>query len=143
MGFDVYGLNPKDRTGEYFRNNVWWWRRLADFVLEHVELPKKEALYWHSNDGQEVSEASALRIAQFLKEALLNRRRHFRWVRESEERYLEMEKRSAEQIVMTKLKDRGLKVEQVVPPESSYPFSWDNIERFARFCESSGGFRIC
>ena len=35
MGFDLYSLgNHKTDKGEYFRNNVWWWRRLADFVVE-------------------------------------------------------------------------------------------------------------
>ena len=28
MGMDVYGLNPD----KYFRNNVWWWRPLWDYV---------------------------------------------------------------------------------------------------------------
>jgi hypothetical protein len=29
MGMDVYGKEPKSDKGEYFRNNVWWWRPLA------------------------------------------------------------------------------------------------------------------
>ena len=34
MGMDVFGNNPRNKEGEYFRNNVWWWRPLADFILE-------------------------------------------------------------------------------------------------------------
>jgi hypothetical protein len=64
MGMDVYGLNPKlksekpkldwnsasekerddyfeqmnkfeeENKGYYFRNNVWWWRPLADYIIE-------------------------------------------------------------------------------------------------------------
>ena len=32
MGFDVYGKDPDpgSGSGEYFRNNVWWWRPLRD-----------------------------------------------------------------------------------------------------------------
>ena len=26
MGMDVYGRNRCSKEGEYFRNNVWWWR---------------------------------------------------------------------------------------------------------------------
>ncbi|QOR55575.1 MAG: hypothetical protein UMS36scaffold28_65 [Phage 59_13] len=28
MGMDVYGVKPKSKQGEYFRNNVWSWRPL-------------------------------------------------------------------------------------------------------------------
>ena len=35
MGFDLYSLgNHKNENGEYFRNSVWGWRRLADFVCQ-------------------------------------------------------------------------------------------------------------
>ena len=37
MGFDLYSTGKhKTPKGEYFRNNVWWWRRLADFVCTHT-----------------------------------------------------------------------------------------------------------
>ena len=35
MGMDVYGRRPKSERGEYFRNNIWWWHPLADFILNH------------------------------------------------------------------------------------------------------------
>ena len=38
MGMDVYGKEPKNETGEYFRSNVWWWRRLWDFVCDIDKL---------------------------------------------------------------------------------------------------------
>ena len=38
MGFDLYGNNKENSEGEYFRNNVWWWRRLADYVCEHTKV---------------------------------------------------------------------------------------------------------
>jgi hypothetical protein len=41
MGFDVYGKSARSEKGEYFRNNVWWWRPLAEYVLETVEMPRK------------------------------------------------------------------------------------------------------
>jgi len=39
MGFDIYGSSPKSEKGKYFRNSVWWWRPLAEFVLEHCDVP--------------------------------------------------------------------------------------------------------
>ena len=62
MGMDVYGKEPKNETGEYFRSNVWWWRRLWDFIFdidklfsEHFKVERliSEDLYQsgHCNDG--------------------------------------------------------------------------------------------
>ena len=59
---DVYGLEPRKEKGEYFRNNVWWWRPLWDFVAHIDELYSEEKhanrlisedLYQsgHCNDG--------------------------------------------------------------------------------------------
>jgi hypothetical protein len=59
MGFDVYGKAPKAEVGEYFRNNVWWWHPLAEYVLEHMQLPENDGLEWNMNNGYEVSAASA------------------------------------------------------------------------------------
>ena len=33
--------------GTYFRNNVWWWRPLADYVLRHTKvIPENEHEHW-------------------------------------------------------------------------------------------------
>ena len=42
MGMDVFGLEPRKEKGEYFRNNVWWWRPLWDFVAHIDELYSQE-----------------------------------------------------------------------------------------------------
>lgn len=38
MGMDLYGKKPLNPVGEYFRNNVWWWRPLAVFVQKLIQL---------------------------------------------------------------------------------------------------------
>lgn len=55
MGMDVYGISPKSEKGEYFRNNVWWWRPLWDYVCE-VE-PKCLEISGHYNDGDGIKNA--------------------------------------------------------------------------------------
>ena len=74
MGFDLYSLgNHKTKKGEYFRNNVWWWRPLADFVCEKTGVVSDEdKSHWHHNDGHEVSEQEAKQIAKQLKELVKN-----------------------------------------------------------------------
>ncbi len=62
MGMDVFGNEPKNEAGEYFRNNVWWWRPLWDFVASIDEIYSveknanrliSEEMYQsgHCNDG--------------------------------------------------------------------------------------------
>ena len=154
MGFDVYGMNPKQNTekpqlvkkidegdwingfeklskeeqseyfnlkskwesenaGSYFRNNVWWWRPLWDYIQERSNWNASEG---HYNDGFEVSEGRALKIAAIIKE-------------DSKSGYL----KSYEEYHNRNQEDEKF----------SYPFSIDNALEFAKFCEQSGGFRIC
>ena len=37
MGMDVYGINPKTDSGDYFRANVWWWRPLWECVAYYCD----------------------------------------------------------------------------------------------------------
>ena len=69
MGFDLYSTGKhKTPKGEYFRNNVWWWRRLADFVCTHTGvIAEKDKKAWQHNDGHKVSDVEALQIAKQLK----------------------------------------------------------------------------
>ena len=73
MGFDLYSLgNHKNKNGEYFRNNVWWWRpSLTSFAKKQTAL-KKLTKSWRDNDGHEVNEALAKQIANQLKALIKN-----------------------------------------------------------------------
>jgi hypothetical protein len=51
MGMDVYGRNPTSKEGEYFRNNVWWWRPLAEYCMEVAPEIAARCEGWHYNDG--------------------------------------------------------------------------------------------
>ena len=59
----------EQNKGVYFRNNVWWWRPLAQYVLEHTKVitdPKKIEGFGY-NDGVEIDEEEAVQIAKQLK----------------------------------------------------------------------------
>ena len=92
MGMDLFGSNPKNITGEYFRNNVWWWRPLASYIIDkHFEIAKKmkvepykdengvihrpEEEYdpidlWHSNSGGHLNAHWSKKLAKALREDL-------------------------------------------------------------------------
>lgn len=75
MGMDVYGVEPTTEKGHYFRNNVWWWRPLADYILsQHGEIATSgcDPEYWHSNDGEGLDAEKALELAKALRYDLDN-----------------------------------------------------------------------
>ena len=92
MGFDVYGLKPEtdvipdqpnwsqkyneeeakayfawqsNTPGAYFRNNVWWWRPLWQFVCTSCDgiLTSVDIEEGQMNNGHRISKTKAKRIA--------------------------------------------------------------------------------
>ena len=167
MGFDLYSLgNHKNKNGEYFRNNVWWWRRLADFVCEHTGVIEEEhKREWQSNGGHEVNEEQATQIAKQLK-ALIKDGTVSKVIQECEKETEEAERNNkfvdkCHEMLRVKVEKEVGKT-NLAPAEypkddhdtwswiqskydyaSSYPFTMENVEEFIKFCEDSRGFRIC
>ena len=104
-----------DNPGVYFRNNVWWWRPLWDFVcMQCDEFMTDEQIQGGSyNDGKLIDQETAAKIGTKLEH---------------------IKKRNEE------LEKSGNKEARFL---ASYPFSKDNVENFAKFCLESGGFEIC
>lgn len=73
MGMDVFGKNARSPRGDYFRNNVWWWRPLWDFVVtvdDGREIDEELAEAGHCNDGAGLDDEASQRLAKALFEAL-------------------------------------------------------------------------
>jgi hypothetical protein len=172
MGMDVYGVNPKSEKGSYFRNNVWWWRPLADYCIEnHSDIAEKCEL-WHSNDGDGLDAESAYALAERLFDDLRNGK-----VAEHERTYNEwrasLPREACEYCNCTGIRNDKVGVENGMPekklkPEvqilvgrthgwcngcdgvgtteswmAGYPFSEENVKEFAEFLVDCGGFQIC
>lgn len=194
MGFDIYGLNPTEQgkpapdrslpvskhdewnrqyneyynqLGFYFRNNVWWWRRLADYIYDQCDdfLPHEDFNKWHDNGGHEVSKASAIKIADRMDKLIGtgHAKQH--------EKIIDKEIKKAEEhnekinLELNVLKEKVIKkygLKDPVPnnyPDdekkewdeiysrkdnvSDYPFTVENLKEFIKFMRNSGGFRIC
>jgi hypothetical protein len=166
MGFDLYGQNKNSSTGEYFRNNVWWWRRLADFVINETGVvDAKDADGWHENGGHQVSADEAEQIANQL-EYLISTGRVQEYAKEVQEKISRAEETNKKvQEKFDKLQERAIaetKEDKIIPrdyPEhlkaewnnlweerdnnENYPFALDNVKEFISFCRESKGFRIC
>ena len=194
MGMDVYGLNPKlksekpkldwnsasekerddyfeqmnkfeeENKGYYFRNNVWWWRPLADYIIEFTGCVEEENVdYWHENGGFRVKDTDAVEIAKQLKHLIATgHTKHYA------EMYMEDYKKAQKHnevldMVLSAFcyvirKKHGDIVPRDYPKEDKdkwdaiynktdrsgmYPFSVENVQEFAEFAEHSGGFKIC
>jgi hypothetical protein len=165
MGFDLSGMNPKihkheseykyfkedsdlwkdenaerrkkyfqdmeryheDNPGVYFRNNVWWWRPLWSFVCNNCDFMTEEQFEAGSfNDGKEIDQETAAKIGTQL-EILLADGTVDKWEERIRKENKELEKSDDKEKRFF----------------SSYPFSRENVENFAKFCLESGGFIIC
>ncbi len=73
MGMDVYGKAPADEQGEYFRNNIWSWHPLAEYILASAPEALTEACSpdgWHSNSGDGLDAEQSIALAAWLAQEL-------------------------------------------------------------------------
>lgn len=172
MGMDVIGVNPTSERGSYFRNNVWWWRPLADYCLAlHGDIAEK-CEGWHFNDGDGLDGEDARTLGERLLADLDNGT-----VAQWETRYNEW-RASLPREACNLCNCTGIRTDEVgqemgmpqreLSPEvqllvgrihgwcnacdgigtkpsmmGDYPFSAENVKEFAQFLLECGGFQIC
>ena len=185
MGFDLSGMNPNltrpepelppmtertdddwaayskwqdENSGVYFRNNVWGWKRLWNFVTKVCDdiLTEKDIEGGCFNDGHRISKTKANRIAKRLHKMI--KKGDVKAYEFARNRHLD----SLEQVDCDLCESSGYRKE---PPEAgagtymkcnackgtgkvddfnkNYPFDEENVRQFANFCANSGGFEIC
>jgi hypothetical protein len=68
MGMDVYGKEPQSKEGEYFRNNIWYWRPLWGYCCEVADdiIGKELADVGFSNNGHGLDSEGAVMLAERL-----------------------------------------------------------------------------
>ena len=147
MGMDVFGINPEvkserpeidwekateeereiylgeslqweaENPGVYFRNNVWSWRPLWDFVCMACgdTMTTDDLQAGHYNDGHEIEEEQCDAIVERLE-------------------FLLKIGSVAKYEVERKVQDKE---------SEDYPFDEENVRDFVNFVKHSGGFKIC
>lgn len=168
MGMDISGINPKNTNGEYFRNNVWWWRPLWNYVYLHCGkiITEKEFNGGHYNDGQFISDKKAEKIAnkliairsitkQYAKQFKTETKPKIKFnslINEAAQLYYDkiVDKQNGKITCpgdLEKLNPKAYKIWSTLTfdlefDEPKYPFSEQNVEEFITFIKSSGGFEI-
>lgn len=171
MGMDVIGNNPKTERGEYFRNNVWWWRPLWDYCS--VVAPTLTApVLGHTNDGDGLQEHEAELLSKLLLTEVESGRTAI-YEKLYREELAELPLEPCELCNSTGIRgaDSPNGIDQSNKELSeehqslygrthgwcngcdgagekpswliNYPFSVDNVKEFALFLADSGGFAIC
>ena len=157
MGMDVTGKAPKSEAGEYFRATVWTWRPLALLLQDLYPDLTEKVQYLHSNDGDglEAEDADELgrRIARDLRDDTV-----LTWIRERDAAMAAVPDEACQWCVGTGTRTDEVGVTngmvekgwcngcdgkgQVRPFVTSYTLDFEDVEEFAAFVASSGGFEV-
>lgn len=72
MGMDVFGRKPKDKTGEYFRANVWYWHPLWECIENLHPIIALKVEFPHENSGDGLGARDSIALARLLKKDIDN-----------------------------------------------------------------------
>ena len=156
----------EDNPGDYFSNNVWWWRPLWSFVCASCDdfLSEKDMEGGNYNDGRKISKTKAVKIGKRLSEKLADGTvdmvcRRYELAKARADVHNKKVQKNLDKITKECQDKHGKDLVPADYPEpfktlwketydtkswdSDYPFRKDNIEDFATFCLQSGGFEIC
>ena len=169
--WDAVDKYRQENKGVYFRNNWWYWRPMWDFVNEKCNDLIDQELYdkGHGNDGdvdQELAIDISKRILtkEVLDEAKRKQEEYDKDAKPKQEfnellskagklyfdeiiKPMYPDKKNLVPADLEKLdKDAYKKWDALIfglqYGETSYPFSWENVQEFGEFCAQSGGFEI-
>jgi len=146
MGFDLIGK----KDDKYFRNNVWYWHPLWDYVCDVCNIDGETRTHGHFNDGIKISAEQALSIAQRLEEELASGRA------QAACNFFDETMQSLPDEACEYCNGTGTRNDMYVkgtcnackgkgtvrPFETWYHLTVENIESFTEFCKESGGFEI-
>ena len=151
----------KENPGNYFRNTVWWWRPLWNYVSSVCNFSDDDHSKGCYNDGAIIYKYQALKIAKIMQKELDTGNVLAYSNKYAEElgnlplescefcngtgiRFwddIEIAKDCNSCNTESSRKD-GIPPGKVKNFSTSYPFSIENVESFIKFCKESGGFHI-
>jgi len=152
--------------GVYFRNNCWWWRPLANFIIEKCDwLTQEQQARLHDNSGFEFSQHEAGTIADTLQKMVdagtaaereeMNKRERAvaeEWNKGIYAQQSEVEKEAIKETGNAKLvpydypdhfKKKWDDLQEQTDRKAHYPFKEANVKEFICFLRECGGFKVC
>ena len=164
--FKISNKWEADNVGIYFRNNVWWWRPLADLVIKLCKLlDEKQKEHLHDNGGYEYNEATANYIADtleaFVKSPVAKRTEiaHKKQMKKADAHnkkvQIKLDALRVDAIAKTgnkniaprdypkDLNDKWESIYRERDYTANYPFALKNVKEFIQFLRQCGGFTVC
>ena len=150
MGMDVYGKNPKNKAGEYFRNSCWWWRPLWWYIEAVAPELAKNVPNAQSNDGDGLDATDSILLAEKIRKDVESGATE-RYARNYKVAQEAMPKEPCQFCGQTGIRDdawvkgvcNGCHGSGKRPNRGKYyPFDVANVRDFALFLENCGGFEI-
>ena len=162
MGYDLYKVKNGEvvdidwsniKRGEYFRESVWGWKPLWQFIClcvgSGILTEEDEKQGWY-NSCHYIDGAKALKLADVLKE-IIKDRSHIDYVNKRNERLDDLPLEDCDHCNATGIRNdehvqgtcngcdgKGKKKSF----ETYYRLDVESIEQFEDFCRHSGGFEI-
>lgn len=150
---DINGLEPKNTKGMCFRNNIWYWFPLWDYIWNELDvLTQEEYEGGRFNDGFIISKEKAKAIAKKLNQLIATG---------EIENYIEQRRKLIDRLpdeVCEYCQGTGKRepndpsdpgtcavcggTGKTRPFIANFHMSIKNMKHFAEFCEYSGGFEI-
>lgn len=150
MGMDVFGNAPTAPEGEYFRNNIWWWGPLAQYVTATFPKETAQCEQWFTNDGdgldREASEALAEKLAEALSSgdvAEFDAQGHAHVAANPNEPCLLCRGEGIRLAAGGGGTEQCFVCEGTGRVERHFCFSVENVAEFQQFLAHCGGFSIC
>ena len=160
--FEAMQQHQDENPGVYFRNNVWWWRPLWDYVCEICEdvMSPEDIDAGHSNSGYEIDENTieCMLIKLRIEIALGNHKKYediyikrlnelpledCPYCNQTGKRRIQEEEQNCNVCNTEHTRKEGMPIGKQKSWSCSYPFDAENVEEFVAFLEQSGGIRIC
>jgi hypothetical protein len=162
MGMDVFGQNPDCEVGKYFRQNVWGWHSLWQYVEDRFPEIARKVPDAHWNNGHGLDSQSSRELGQLLVddigrgEALryviaLDQMQSSAKVERTQPEWVERERSLVAEATFSSLAmvfgdedDLRAEFASVVSDLSGMKYELDvsMIQAFAEFLQHSGGFQI-
>lgn len=171
MGMDVIGKDASSEKGEYFRNNVWYWRPLWNYCIE-VAPDLCEDISGHYNDGDGLGKLDATILGNRLF-AEIGSGNTKKYEDAHNQRIADLPRHSCKHCEGTGVRTDSVGQDMGMPTralddvvaiavgrthgwcnacngeglvddwEANYPFTVENVREFAEFLVDCGGFQIC
>lgn len=153
MGYDISGHAPTTECGRYFHSSIFDWHGLAQLCEDLVPDVAAACLDWHSMDGHGLDAANAARLAERLRQLLVDGAAT-RYIRQHNEAIEQLPdeacgacggagKRATGTPNVTAICRRCSGSGRQPPFEAHGRLTLRDVERWISFLHACGGFSIC